>query len=165
MIDYNTMRATIVSGLKEYLDCEVVRQNQNEKPPEYPYVSYSITTLMSENKGTYGVYEDGIDRKPITQTWSISAQSDDSLESVTLISKAREWLDRFGTTYLNDNGVIVQSVGSISNRDSILTIEYEYKSGFDVVFWLYETADTNTYDDGSGTIDDAEINTQEESGQ
>ena len=164
MIEYEKMRSVIASGLKNYLNCPVVRANQNDEPPAYPYVSYTITTLMSENNGTYGEYDDGIDRKPITQTWSISAQSDDSSESVMLISKAREWFDRFGTTYLNDNNVIVQSIGSITNRDSILTIEYEYKQGFDIDFWLFETVDTKSYDDGSGTIETAEINSQQESG-
>ena len=64
--------------------------------------------------------------------------SNDNSESVALASKAREWLDRSGTVYLNDNDIIVQSVGSITNRDNFLTVEYEHKNGFDVVFWLYD---------------------------
>ena len=53
--------------------------------------------------------------------------------------KAREWLERVGNLYLNDNNIIVQSVGNVSNRDNVLTMEYEYKHGFDVVFWLFDT--------------------------
>ena len=46
---------------------------------------------------------------------------------------------------MNDNNVIVQSVGSITNRDNVLTVGYEYKNGFDVDFWLFETVgDTDT---------------------
>ena len=140
MIDYENMRNIVAKGLKDYLQCPVIRSNQNIEPPAYPYVSYTITTLASENKGTYGEYGDGQDRKPTTQTWSITAQSDTSGEDVTLIMKAREWLERVGSQYLNDNNVIVQSVGNVSNRDNVLTMEYEYKHGFDVVFWLFETA-------------------------
>lgn len=147
MIDYENIRLVVAKGLKEYLKCPVIRSNQNAEPPPYPYVSYTITTLMSENKGTYGEYTDGKDRKAVTQTWSITALSDDNAQSVTLANKAREWLDHVGTISLNDNHIIVQSVGSITNRDSIITIEYEYRNGFDAVFWLYdeiESSKTNT---------------------
>ena len=40
--------------------------------------------------------------------------------------------------YLRNNGVVAQSVTSVTNRDNILTVEYEYKNGFDVVFYLYD---------------------------
>lgn len=138
MIDYENMRETVVKGLKKYLNCPVTRSNQNAEPPRYPYVSYTVTMLMSENKGTYGEYKDGISRKGVTTTWSITAQSNDNSESVALANKAREWLDYVGTKYLNDNGVIVQSVTSVSNRDNVLTYEYEYKNGFDCVFWGFD---------------------------
>lgn len=157
MIDYDNMRRTIVKGLKTYLDCPVVRNNQNADPPAYPYVSYTITTLVRANNGTYGEYSDGVFRKPAVQTWSITAQSDDNAESVSLISKAREWFDRAGTLYLNDNNVIVQSVGSITNRDNVLTVGYEYKNGFDVDFWLYETVGNTD----SEIIETADISTQQ----
>lgn len=132
------MRITVAKGLKKYLGCPVIKGNQNAEPPPYPYVSYNVTTLMSENNGTYGEYDDGYVRKPVTTTWSITAQSDDNSESVTLANKAREWLDYVGTLYLNDNNVIVQSVGNVTNRDNVLTVGYEYKNGFDAVFWLFD---------------------------
>lgn len=141
MIDYEKTRKAIVTGLSDYLKCKVIRTNQNAEMPQYPFVTYTVTTLMSENKGTYGVYEDGINRKPVTQTWSITALSDDNSESVTLACKAREWLDRLATAYLNRNDVIVQSVSSVTNRDNLLTTGYEYKNGFDVVFWLFDVID------------------------
>lgn len=148
MIDYENMRATVCNGLRAYLGCPVIRSNQNESPPPYPFLSYTITTPMSENRGTYGDYEDGARRKPVTQIWSITSLSDDNSESVTLAVKAREWLDCFGTTYLSDSGVIVQSVGGITNRDNFLTAEYEYRNGFDCVFWLYDTVENTAEEDG-----------------
>ena len=145
MIDYENMRRIIVKGLKNYLKCPVIRNNQDEAPPDYPFVSYTVTTLMRANNGTYGEYSDDVYRKPTVRTWSITAQSSNNSESVNLISKAREWFDRAGTLYLNDNNIIVQSVGSITNRDNVLTVGYEYKNGFDVDFWLFETVgDTDT---------------------
>ena len=138
MIDYDKMRTAVAKGLKEYLGCPVIRSNQNQTPPPYPYLSYTITTLMRENNGTYGEYEDGTHRKPFGQTWSITALSDDNSESVALACKAREWLDHFGTTYLSDNDVIVESVGSVTNRDNFLTTQYEYRNGFDCFFVLFD---------------------------
>ena len=157
MIDYENMRRIIVKGLKNYLKCPVIRNNQDEAPPDYPFVSYTVTTLMRANNGTYGEYSDDVYRKPTVQTWSITAQSSINSESVNLISKAREWFDRAGTLYLNDNNVIVQSVGSITNRDNVLTVGYEYKNGFDVDFWLFETVE----DTDTEIIETADISTNQ----
>ena len=73
-----------------------------------------------------------------------------------LAIKAHDWLDRVGTVYLNDNGVIAQSLTSISNRDNMITIEYEYRHGFDVVFWLLNEVQSTTKE--TGYIDEAVIN-------
>jgi len=55
-----------------------------------------------------------------------------------IAQKAKDWLDNVGNTYLNDNDIIVSRVTAITNRDNILTIDYEYRNGFDCVFWLYD---------------------------
>lgn len=138
MIDNENLRLKVVKKLKNYLQIPIIRGNQNAEPPKYPYLSYNVTTVASENNGTYGEYSDGIDRKPVTQTWSITVQSDDESEALRLALKARDWLDHIGRAYLSDNHIIVQSITSVTSRDSILTIEYEYKKGFDIVFWLYD---------------------------
>lgn len=159
MIDVDKLKQVVVSGLKKYLGCEVIRTNQNAEPPAYPYVSYTITTLASANNGTYEEYEDGTTRKQLTQTWSITAQSNSEGESVNLALKAREWLDYAGRVYLKDNGVIVQSVTNITNRDNILTVEYEYKNGFDVVFYLFDETENNI--NKSGVIEEAKLTYKE----
>lgn len=155
LIDVDKLKQVVVSGLKEYLGCEVIRTNQNAEPPAYPYVSYTITTLASANNGTYEEHNDGTTRKQLTQTWSITAQSNSEGESVKLALKAREWLDYSGRVYLKDNGVIVQSVTNITNRDNILTVEYEYKNGFDVVFYLFDETENNI--NKSGVIEDVKL--------
>ena len=48
MIDYEGLRQIVAKGLKNYLGCPVIRSNQNKKPPAYPYVLYTITTLKSQ---------------------------------------------------------------------------------------------------------------------
>lgn len=159
LIDVDKLRQVVVSGLIEYLGCTVKQTNQNEKPPAYPYVSYTITTLASANNGTYEEYADGTTRKQLTQTWSITAQSNKESESVNLALKAREWLDYAGRVYLKDNGVIVQSVTNITNRDNILTVEYEYKNGFDVVFYLFDETENNI--NKSGVIEEAKLTYKE----
>ena len=151
MIDYKNLRVVVVTGLKDYLGCLVTRSNQNIKPPAYPYVSYSIITPMSENNGTYGEYEDGIARKPVTITFSFTAISDDNEESLMLANKAKEYLDYVGTVHLNDNGVIVQSTTNVTNRDNFITTEYQYRNGFDCVFWSYDEIDKSDF--GQETIE------------
>ncbi len=138
MANLDAVRETVIKGLENYLNVQVIRSNQTGEIPKYPYLSYTITTPMSADNGTWGEYGDGKARKPFTQTWSITAQSDNYGESLNLAVKAREWLDRAGRTYLNDNGVIVQSVGGIANRDNLITLEYEYRQGFDAVLWLMD---------------------------
>ena len=145
MIDTDKIRECVVVGLSNYTGVKVIRSNQNEEPPDYPYIVYTIITLESENNGTYGEYEDGIDRKAVTQTWSISAVAATNSKSIELASKAKQWLERVGTVYLNDNDVICQRCTSINNRDNILSVEYEYKNGFDAVFWGYSEIEEPTY--------------------
>ena len=156
MIDYERHRNAVAAGLSNYLKIPVAQSNRNDSLPDYPFISFTITTLMSQNNGTYSVYDDGTEVKGVTQTWSISALSDNNDESVMYANKAREWLDNIGTTYLDDNDVIVKSIGGITNRDNVITAEYEYKNGFDVVFQMYDTLQTDP--DTTGWIEEVTIN-------
>lgn len=136
MIDMNEIRVLIVKALKEYLGIPVIRSNQTSAPPSYPYCSYTITNIANENNGTWGEYEDGLSRQPIIQTWSFTIQSDDNSEALNLTLKAHDFFDLIGQKQLSDNNIIVQSVGNITNRDNLITIEYEYRHGFDVKFYI-----------------------------
>lgn len=155
MIPYDDIRTAVVTGLKAHLGIEIVRTNQNAPAPAYPFGSYTITTLAAANNGTWGKYADGKDRKQVKQIWSLSFQSDKSTEAAILASKAHAWLDHAGHIYLKDMGVVVQSVGNITNRDNILTADYEYKYGFDVVFYIFDEVDNP--DEGTGFIETADI--------
>lgn len=164
MIDLDAIRLTVVKGLRDYLGIPVIRSNQTGEPPNYPYLSYTIINPARDNGGTWGKYDDGKDRKPITQTWSVTVQSDNASEALENIMKARDWLDHIGTVCLNDNRIIVQSLTGISNRDNMIMIEYEYRNGFDVVFWLLNETDNVDSETGyieTVIVDDKEIEPQE----
>lgn len=142
LIDLDKIRSIIVKGLKEELKIPIIRANQTGPAPAYPYLSYTITSLIKDKNGTWGEYDDGMHRKPGTQTWSLTVQSDKADEAMVLCIKARDWLDHTGSVYLKDNKTIVQSVGAVNNRDNLITIEYENRFGFDFVLWLLnETGD------------------------
>lgn len=157
MVDIESLRKVIVKGLKQYLNCPVIKSNQNAPPPKYPYCSYTFTTVATENNGTYGEWEDGVARKGVNTVYSFTVQSDNNSESVALANKAREWLDYAGTVYLNDNGVVVQAVTSVTNRDNVLTSEYEYRNGFDCFFWCYDAVEMPNIE----TIDTVKLDNKE----
>ena len=155
MVPIKEMRDIIPKGLKEYLGIPIIRGNQTDKPPAYPYGTYNITTPAGKNDGTWQQHDDGVDRKLVTSTWSWSFLSKDFDESMMLASKARAWFERSGYLWLSERGITVQSTTNITNRDNILTVEYERKNGFDVVFYVYDEVENpaNTY----GYIESANI--------
>lgn len=159
MVNTDNIRSTVVKNLKDYLGCAIVRSNQTAKMPDMPYGRYTITTIATANNGTYGEYEDGKARKPVKQIWSFIFESEKYEEAVNLASKARSWMDYAGRTILNDNDVIVEAVGAIGDRSSLLSVEYQYSYGFDITFWVYdeveipEVSTIETVDLGNGNID------------
>lgn len=155
MIDTEHLREAVASGLQQYLQCPVIRSNQTAAMPPYPFVCYTITALADGNHGTYGEYADGMVRKPHIQTWSITAYGDDYGESVKLANLARTWLDYAGRPELEAGGVIVQSVGQVSDRSNLLTVEYQYAFGFDCFFWLFDEIGNKI--DQTGSIDEVEF--------
>lgn len=162
MIDNSLLRKTVIKGLRDFLKVEVIKENQNAEPPNYPYISYNVITLESSNNGTYGVYKDGVERLPVKQTWSINIMAEDDAESIMLASKARDFFNLYGTQYLNDNEVIVESVTGITNRDNLISIDYEYKNGFDVVFWCMSECKRDIEVIESINIEDYNINVSKE---
>lgn len=151
----------IITGLEAYLSlenrpCKAILANVNTPSPKYPYVAYTPTQAVVENNGTYGIREDGTRIKAFDSTFSFTVQSDDEDESVFLAVRARKWFDAVGVVYLSDNGISVKRVGSVLNRDTMLTIEYEYRNGFDVTFTLLEEIDASEFNE-YGYIEQATI--------
>lgn len=153
----------IVDGLQAFLEkkgftCPVIMANQVSPAPPYPYLSYTVTSpVVSDAKG-YSIAEDGTRFKPMVQIWSFTAQSSDDVEAFDIAMNAYNWLALSGTVYLNDNRIVVQRVGNITNRDNLLTIEYEYRRGFDAEFLLMHEVNENESEcEGAGVIETAVI--------
>lgn len=157
MIDIDKIRKIIVKGLKDYLQIKLIKSNQTGDIPKYPYGSYTINAISKNNNGTWEQHSDGTFAKMISQTWSITFQSDDSIESAEIAMKARNWFELIGRTYLKDNNITVQSVGNITPRDNLITIEYEHRNGFDVVFYLMDTIEGDIVTAETGIIDSITI--------
>ena len=155
MIDYKNIRTIVLRGLSAYVGIPAIRGNQTAESPDYPFLSCNVTTIAGENKGTWQKHDDGVDRKLVRSIWSISSLSDDWDESVSNAIKAREWFEHVGRVYLSDNGIVVQSTTAITNRDNIITADYERKNGFDVVFNLFDEVENPS--NSTGYIESAEI--------
>lgn len=152
MIDQEKINILIADKLKEVTGCEVVKANMANAPiPPYPYLSFTVLNTDTK-KGTYSAAA-GVKFMPLTQTWSFTVQGDKDNEAQRAAMKAKDWLEETGRLYLNDHGIVVQSVGAITNRDTLLTIEYEYRKGFDAVLSIMNVVDGENEE----TIDSAEI--------
>lgn len=154
MLDLKSIRASLFSGLSEYLGIKIIRSDQTAHAPAYPYGTGKATTPAAANNGTYEQHEDGTSRLMVRSIWSLSFLSKDYDESVMLATKAREWVTHTGHVWLSERGIVVQSVTDIANRDNILTVDYESKHGFDVVLYVYDEARNPS--EVTGTIESAE---------
>lgn len=155
MLDLKSIRAALFSGLSDYLGITMIRSDQTATAPAYPYGTGKATTPAAANNGTWQQHEDGIDRLMVRSIWSLSFLSDDYDESVMLATRAREWITHTGRAWLSERGITVQSATDIANRDNILTVDYESKHGFDVVFYVYEEAENPSAT--AGTIESVNI--------
>lgn len=160
MIDFRKNELIIVNGLQEWLakkgyDCPVIMANQAAPIPAYPYISYTVTSILSNTKG-YSVGEDGTRYKPMAQSWSFTIQSDDDVVAMNVAMEAYDWFALSGNTYLSDNRIVAQRVGNVTNRDNLISVEYEYRRGFDVEFLLmFEISKEDS--ETSGYINEADI--------
>jgi hypothetical protein len=162
MVNLSTIRHVITSAIEKHTEKPVIRTNQDATPPEYPFISYTITTLMRANNGTYGLFieddENGASkkyyRKEFQQVWSFTACAADDITSKELALQLYDFLDKIGKIELAENGVVIQRIENITNRDSLLTNGYEYRNGFDVFFaFMNEIEEENTDE-----IDDVQLN-------
>lgn len=144
MINFREVEKLIVDGLQSWLEnkeykCPVIMSNQTAPIPDYPYISYTITTPVVSDTDHYSVATDGTRFKQLEQIWSFTIQSDDDIQSTDIALLAYDWFALAGNTYLSDNNITALNVGNVTNRDNLLTIEYEYRRGFDVTFLLSHT--------------------------
>lgn len=161
MINYRQIETDIVNGLQNYLAdnniiCPVILANQTTPMPKYPYISFTVINPVKSNAKGYCIAEDQTRYKSLLQTWSFTVQSDDDLQALDVALMAYDFFADAGNIYLSDKGIVAQSVSDVTTRDNILSIEYEYRKGFDVDFLLTHTIDSGKYAD-AGEIDTADI--------
>jgi len=157
LIDVRGIETTVVNGLGKFVGCPVIASNQTAPAPKYPYISHTITTAFVSDAKGFCVADDGRRFKQFNQVWSFTSQSDNDIESLFVALKIKNYFDLAGKTYLNDNGIVVVRTGNVSNRDNIITINYEYRNGIDVTFRLLdiiEKSDAET----AGYIENVEFN-------
>ena len=93
LVDMKKIEAVIVNALSKFVKCPVIASNQTAPVPEYPYISYTITTVfVSDDKG-FCVSEDGTKYKQFNQIWSFTSQSDNNAESLTNVLKIKDYFD------------------------------------------------------------------------
>lgn len=144
----NTINAKLESFLStSECPCAVVLANQVSPIPPYPYVAYTLTQARSEHGGTYGIDENGNRTMEFDSVISYTVQSDDEDEAVFLAVKAAAWFQEIGTTFFSDNDVYIKRVGAVTNRDNLISVQYEYRDGFDVTFTTVEKLEASEFDD------------------
>ena len=154
--------------LEEFTGLVVVPSNTTKKMPAYPYVSYTIINT-STKKGTYSVSTEieNVDGEeiqtrtrymPLLQKWSFTIQSDNDAEAQHFALLCKDFFEIEKYQELADSNIIVADVGDITPRDNMLTIEYEYRKGFDVTIRLNNvTVDTTNASIDTVTINDITI--------
>ena len=141
----------MLSLLEEYTGCPAVPANTTKKMPDYPYISFSVINTDTK-KGTYSVYGN-TKAMQLNFKYSFTVQSDDDTEAIMIAMKVKDFFEEAKRLELADNDIIVADVGSITPRDNLITIEYEYRKGLDVTLRLVNViSDTN-----EDTIDSATL--------
>lgn len=160
MVDLSKIRDTITANIKKQLNIEVIRVNQNAPAPAYPYIGYTVTTLMKTNNGTYSEYVENdvkVYCKEFRQIWSFTVYAADDMQSKEIAIALYDYLDNIGRVELSESNVVIQQIGDITNRDTLLTIDYEYRNGFDVTFSFMNEI---KHDKAVGVIDSITITPQ-----
>ena len=142
MIPQTQIQRVMLSLLEDYTGCVCVPSNTTKQMPAYPYISFSIINTDAK-KGTYGattVVKDGVETDvlfmPVLQKWSFTVQSDDDAQALEKAMQISDFFAEAKMRELADNEIIVADVGAITPRDTLLTVEYEYRKGLDVTLRL-----------------------------
>lgn len=152
MLNLTAFRNAIVSNLYAKLTRPVIRVDQDGDIPEYPYVTYSISSPYLD---LYG--HDAERRLPVTDevlieykktievVLSFSCYSEDEDEAQDLCLRIVEHFMREDRDNLRDSGIVVVGISDAQNRSVLLVEHYECRWGIDVRFRLIDRS-LNTVD-------------------
>jgi len=140
MIDFKGLRDALFSGLNEELDALVIEANQGEFKPDYPFITILFMEPLQSlqpHTGDYRAYETEeefeMQREASQEMYiSVTSFSDDSADSIQNAYDAAKWFAFKGSQHLKENGIVIVSIGSITNRDTLIEGDYEKRNGFDV---------------------------------
>lgn len=146
MIELKAIQKKMLSMLEEYAGCKAIPSNTTKNIPAYPYISFSVINIDTR-KGTYSAYTgtkevEGRETPikflvmPMSLKYSLTVQSDNEAEALEIAMKVKDFFEEDKRQELADNEIIVADVGGITPRDTMLTIEYEYRKGLDVTLRL-----------------------------
>ena len=158
MIDYASIRNTIVKNLRLYLlpaypYIDVFPQEEKQPKPKagneikYPFVCYKFTSPYIPQEGQDNIMTELIassdpnfeyDIKQTrgelpTMTLSLTTYSLDSEEAVELALKCQEWFSFAGDDTLETESITVVETTAIQDRRTLIIDDYEQRQGFDVI--------------------------------
>lgn len=134
MIPIQDVQKILIGELEKYTECTFVPSNTTKNIPPYPYVSFAVIRTET-HKGTYHGREEIYN--PADVTYSITVQSDKEAQAMEIAMKIKDYCEEYGRSFLAENGIVIQKTGEIVSRDNLITIEYEYRKGLDVVLALF----------------------------
>lgn len=154
MIDQEGILSTIVSGLNKHLQTLVIRSEQSEDKPPYPFVGIKVTTPFDPEGGqpseVGGVVPSDDPTWPHDYQYtrqsqdemvlSLTTYSRDSGVAHELAQKAGEWFSFSGYEYLKARKIVVVQTMAHGNRDTLIIDDYERRAGFDIRLRVANTA-------------------------
>ena len=138
-------RNGIIKGLYDHTGTIVVPSDTTDRRPDYPYITYKITSTAN-NANTFSLVDEAIPSASpdfefdilttrIEQpyfTLSINTYSDCEITAYELAETARDWFAFHGDLFFVDLNIVVVKVGNVSDRAQQIVDDYERRYGFDV---------------------------------
>lgn len=151
----------IINALIKLIDNKtgllVVPSGTTGNKPDYPYVSYTITSpYLAVHRG---VEQEGV----FSEQWECVVSllfhvENDALEALSLSkTMAQHFKTEPARQFLNDRGLVWVSNDGFGNRDTFLTVSMERRHGFDVRLRTHESI-RHTKEEDLETINQIEIN-------
>lgn len=138
MIKHSEIRNPIISNLNEYMGIPVIQSEDNGEQPAYPFMTFSLNSpyLPLGHNSKEEIEENGKtiirETEHFEQVYSFTVVGEDEDIVQDNLIKAIQFFKVFGVQILKDNEIAIVEVYNAQKRDTLLTIDYERRAGFDV---------------------------------
>ena len=130
MINYKDIVATVNKVIKGETGNYAVPQNTTEQQPKYPFTTYTITSPYIAGRGAV---EGDTVTESVEIVLSLTFVSDDRFQPPSMAQQvASSFKHPKIQTQLREQGVIFVRNDGFGNRDTFITIETEFRHGFDL---------------------------------